>query len=88
MPRKKKTEASSNAKDRITVRLSNNQIQILEELRAKLHTNYSLLVRAILGDFISRNEDSIDRILTCDDHEFCSEMWKRGYEEDSHADNI
>ena len=84
MPRakSKKTNLSPTGKDRITVRLSNNQIQILSELKEKLHANYSLIIRAILGDFISRNEDSIDRILTGKDDKFSPEMWKAGYEED------
>ena len=64
------------------MRLSNNQIQILSELKEKLHTGYSLIIRAILGDFISRNEDSIDRILTGKDDVFSEEMWKTNYEED------
>ena len=84
MPRakSKKTNLSPTRKDRITVRLSNNQIQILSELKEKLHTGYSLIIRAILGDFISRNEDSIDRILTGKDDVFSEEMWKTNYEED------
>ena len=84
MPRvkSKKTNLSPTGKDRITVRLSNNQIQILSELKEKLHTGYSLIIRAILGDFISRNEDSIDRILTGKDDVFSEEMWKTNYEED------
>ena len=84
MPRakSKKTNLSPTGKDRITVRLSNNQIQILSALKEKLHTGYSLIIRAILGDFISRNEDSIDRILTGKDDVFSEEMWKTNYEED------
>ena len=84
MPRAKSkiSNLSPTGKDRITVRLSNNQIQILSELKAKLHANYSLIIRAILGDFISRNEDSIDRILTGKDDAFSSSMWKSNYEED------
>ena len=84
MPRakSKKTNLSPTGKDRITVRLSNNQIQILSELKEKLHTGYSLIIRAILGDFISRNEDSIDCILTGKDDVFSEEMWKTNYEED------
>ena len=84
MPRakSKKNNLSPTGKDRITVRLSNNQIQILSELKEKLHTGYSLIIRAILGDFISRNEDSIDRILTGKDDVFSEEMWKTNYEED------
>ena len=84
MPRAKSkiSNLSPTGKDRITVRLSNNQIQILSELKEKLHANYSLIIRAILGDFISRNEDSIDRILTRKDDAFSEEMWKANYEED------
>ena len=84
MPRakSKKTNLSPTGKDRITVRLSNNQIQILSELKEKLHTGYSLIIRAILGDFISRNEDSNDSNNTGKDDVCSEEMWKTNYEED------
>lgn len=55
---------SSTRKERITVRLNNYQMQCLKELTESLDTSYSLLVRSIIADFLKRNEDSLERIIT------------------------
>ena len=50
-------------KPRITVRLTPNQMQCLNELSTGLDTSLSLLVRTIISDFITRNEDTLNRII-------------------------
>jgi hypothetical protein len=39
-------------------------MQILKELTESLNTSYSLLVRSIIQDFLTRNEDTLERIIT------------------------
>lgn len=51
-------------KERITIRLSPNQMQCLKELTTSLNTSYSLLVRTIISDFLTRNENTLERIIT------------------------
>ena len=51
-------------KQRITVRLTENQMQVLSELTQALNTSYSMLVRSIVCDFLTRNEDQLERIIT------------------------
>ena len=51
-------------KERITIRLTPYQMQCLKELTASLNTSYSLLVRSIIGDFLTKNEEALDRITT------------------------
>lgn len=51
-------------KERITIRLTPNQMQCLKELTQSLGTSYSLLVRTIIQDFITRNEDTLERITS------------------------
>ena len=53
-----------NRKERITVRLTSYQMQCLRELTESLDTSYSLLVRSIIGDFLSKKEDALERIIT------------------------
>ena len=50
-------------KPRITVRLTPNQMMCLQELSGGLDTSLSLLVRTIISDFITRNEDTLNRII-------------------------
>ena len=54
---------SCNRKERVTVRLNCYQMQCLKELSASLNTSYSLLIRSIIGDFLSRNEETLERII-------------------------
>lgn len=51
-------------KERITIRLSPNQMQCLKELTTSLNTSYSLLVRTIIQDFLYRNENTLEKIIT------------------------
>ena len=55
---------SCNRKERVTVRLNCYQMQCLKELSTSLHTSYSLLIRSIIGDFLNRNEETLERIIT------------------------
>ena len=55
---------SCNRKERVTVRLNCYQMQCLKELSTSLNTSYSLLIRSIIGDFLSRNEETLERIIT------------------------
>lgn len=51
-------------KQRVTVRLTPYQMQCLKELSESLNTSYSLLIRSIIGDFLTKNEDALERIIT------------------------
>lgn len=53
---------NNSKKERITVRLNPNQMQVLRELTEGLNTSYSMLVRTIICDFITKNEDILERI--------------------------
>lgn len=53
-----------NRKERVTVRLTPYQMQCLKELSTSLNTSYSLLIRSIIGDFLTKNEDALERITT------------------------
>lgn len=50
-------------KPRVTVRLTPNQMQCLQELTLGLDTSLSLLVRTIISDFLTRNQETLDRII-------------------------
>lgn len=50
--------------DKITIRLSPRQLQVLDELKQKLGCNYSLLIRTMVGDFLTRNEERLERLIT------------------------
>lgn len=50
-------------KQRITVRLTPNQMLCLQELKESLDTSYSLLIRSIIQDFITRNDEHLERII-------------------------
>lgn len=52
-----------NRKERISVRLTPYQNQVLTELSTALDTSVSMLVRTIVGDFISRNEERLENII-------------------------
>ena len=56
-------------KERVTVRLTNYQMQCLKELSESLNTSYSLLIRTIIGDFLDRNEETLERIITSKQHD-------------------
>jgi hypothetical protein len=50
-------------KQRITVRLTENQMQVLSELCQALDTSYSMLVRSMVCDFLTKNEEVLERII-------------------------
>ena len=55
---------SCNRKERVTVRLTPYQMQCLKELSTNLNTSYSLLIRSIIGNFLTQNEEALERIIT------------------------
>lgn len=55
---------SCNRKERVTVRLTPYQMQCLKELSDGLNTSYSLLIRSIIGSFLTQNEEALERIIT------------------------
>ena len=51
-------------KNKLSLRLTDNQMLVLQELSETLHCSYSTLIRAMVMDFLTRNEDAIERIVT------------------------
>ena len=49
--------------DRLTVRLRPGEMLSLKELASKMKVSNSLLVRTIICDFLTRNEDTLERIM-------------------------
>ena len=47
----------------MTIRLTPNQMLVLKELTETLNTSYSMLVRSIVCDFLTRNEEQLERII-------------------------
>jgi hypothetical protein len=54
-------------KPRVTVRLTENQMLCLKELTDGLDTSISCLIRTIIGDFLNRNEETLERIIYAKD---------------------
>lgn len=52
-----------NKNEKISIRLTPYQGQVLSELSKALNTSISMLVRSIVGDFITRNEERLERII-------------------------
>ena len=52
-----------NNKDRITLRLSGQQKLVLDEMVAVLDTSYSLLIRTIVGSWLTEHEEDIYRLI-------------------------
>lgn len=48
---------------KFTVRLRANQELVLTELSTALHTTKSVLLRAIISDWLTKNEDCIYRLI-------------------------
>lgn len=48
---------------KISVRLTAWQEQVLHEMSEALGVSYSLLIRTIIGSWLTTNEDYIDRII-------------------------
>ena len=53
----------SNKKDRVSIRITPNQSLVLQEMSDALNTSTSMLIRVIIGDWISKNEDYIYKII-------------------------
>lgn len=52
-----------NGMQRITVRLQPNQMLVMDELRNALGVSYSKLVRTIILNFLTENEERLERII-------------------------
>lgn len=50
-------------KNRLTVRITPYQKQCLDEIISSMNTSYSLLIRAIIGDWLAQHEDQLERII-------------------------
>lgn len=64
-------------KPRISIRLSENQELVLREMSETLDTSISMLIRTIVGDWLTKNEEQIYRII---------DKKKYGYALDSEAE--
>lgn len=53
----------SNKKDRVTIRITPNQSLVLKEMSEALNTSISMMIRVILGDWLTNHEDAIYRII-------------------------
>lgn len=73
--------------DKITIRLSPRQLQVLDELKQKLGCNYSLLIRTMVGDFLTRNEERLERLITKKTMEEIEPELELFDELDEHANN-
>lgn len=49
--------------DRVTIRLKPHQLQCLKELKEAFGTSYSMLIRMIICDFLTKNEEVLDKIV-------------------------
>ena len=49
--------------DKLTLRFRPGQYQVLCELRDALGCSISLIVRAIVSDFLTRNKEMLERII-------------------------
>lgn len=50
--------------NKLSIRLTDNQMLVLSELREKLGCSFSVIIRAIVLDFLQRNEEALDRICS------------------------
>lgn len=48
---------------RVTVRLSPNQMQCLNEMSELFNASYSQLIRMMVLDFLTKNDEAITRLL-------------------------
>lgn len=49
---------------RVSIRLQPRQLQVLEELSEVLNAPISIMIRAIILDWLTRNDETIERIIT------------------------
>ena len=54
--------------EKVTIRLTPYQVQVLEELRDKLGCSFSLIIRTIVGSWLTTNEAIIESVLTREDN--------------------
>lgn len=54
--------------EKVTIRLTPYQVQVLEELRDKLGCSFSLIIRTIVGSWLTTNEEIIEGVLTREDN--------------------
>lgn len=52
------------SKEKITIRVTPNQMQVLKELSEATDSSISIIVRSIILDFITRNEERLEEIIT------------------------
>lgn len=50
--------------EKITIRLTPRQIQVLTELREKYGASFSLMIRTIVGSWLTTNEEIIESALS------------------------
>lgn len=53
----------SGKREKISIRITPNQSLVLQEMSQALNTTYSMLVRTIIGDWITKNEEYIYKII-------------------------
>lgn len=49
--------------DKISIRITPNQSLVLAEMSQALGVSYSMLIRTILGDWITKNEEYLEKII-------------------------
>lgn len=54
--------------EKITIRLTPRQIQVLTELREKYGASFSLMIRTIVGSWLTTNEEIIESALSRTDN--------------------
>lgn len=59
---------SSGFTEKVTIRLTCRQIQVLTELREKFGASFSLMIRTIVGSWLTTNEEIIEHVLTSTDN--------------------
>ena len=55
--------------NKLTIRLNNRQLQVLNELKDKLGCSISLIIRTIVGSWLTTNEEIIESLLTRDNND-------------------
>ena len=50
-------------REKISIRITPNQSLVLAEMSEALNCTYSMMIRTILGDWIAKNEEYIDRVI-------------------------
>ena len=58
-----KSNMGNNKKDRVSIRITPNQTLVLQEMSEAMGTSISMMIRTILGDWITKNEDYIYAII-------------------------